>query len=101
MKVTLFDFVKPSPAGSTWGLGGTCVNVGCIPKKLMHRAAVLGEDIKDAQEFGWSYGGEVNHDLGENEKCCPRPHWLHELGIQGPAERQKGHISERLCGDDR
>lgn len=25
------------------GLGGTCVNVGCIPKKLMHRAAVIGK----------------------------------------------------------
>lgn len=26
-KVTLFDFVKPSTQGTTWGLGGTCVNV--------------------------------------------------------------------------
>ena len=25
------------------GLGGTCVNVGCIPKKLMHQAALLGK----------------------------------------------------------
>ena len=33
-------------AGSTWGLGGTCVNVGCIPKKLMHQAALLGQAIK-------------------------------------------------------
>lgn len=36
-KVAVFDFVKPSPYGSVWGLGGTCVNVGCIPKKLMHQ----------------------------------------------------------------
>ncbi|KAJ1448716.1 thioredoxin reductase [Pelagophyceae sp. CCMP2097] len=35
-RTACLDFVKPSPAGSTWGLGGTCVNVGCIPKKLMH-----------------------------------------------------------------
>jgi ribulose 1,5-bisphosphate synthetase/thiazole synthase len=28
-KVAVCDFVKPSPAGTTWGLGGTCVNVGC------------------------------------------------------------------------
>lgn len=34
-KVALFDFVKPTPIGSKWGLGGTCVNVGCIPKKLV------------------------------------------------------------------
>lgn len=42
-KVAVLDFVKPSPQGSTWGLGGTCVNVGCIPKKLMHTAALLGK----------------------------------------------------------
>ena len=38
-RVAVCNFVKPSPAGTTWGLGGTCVNVGCIPKKLMHEAA--------------------------------------------------------------
>jgi len=52
-KVAVCDFVKPSPAGTTWGLGGTCVNVGCIPKKLMHQAALLGEAVKDAGSFGW------------------------------------------------
>lgn len=39
LSVALFDYVSPSPQGSTWGLGGTCVNVGCIPKKLFHIAA--------------------------------------------------------------
>lgn len=33
-KVGCLDFVKPSPYGTSWGLGGTCVNVGCIPKKV-------------------------------------------------------------------
>jgi len=32
------------------------VNVGCIPKKLMHQAAQLGEAIKDAKEYGWDIG---------------------------------------------
>ena len=27
-KVAVLDYVKPSPAGTQWGLGGTCVNVG-------------------------------------------------------------------------
>lgn len=49
-KVALADFVKPSPIGTTWGLGGTCVNVGCIPKKLMHYAGILSEQRED-QEF--------------------------------------------------
>jgi glutathione reductase (NADPH) len=34
-------------------LGGTCVNVGCIPKKLFHYAAHYGEDFADAAAFGW------------------------------------------------
>jgi len=62
-KVAVLDFVKPSPAGTTWGLGGTCVNVGCIPKKLMHQAALLGESVKDAKSFGWTVDkDQVSHD---------------------------------------
>jgi len=54
-KVAVLDFVKPSPKGTKWGLGGTCVNVGCIPKKLMHQAALLNESITaDAKPFGIS-----------------------------------------------
>lgn len=41
-KVGLADFVKPSPIGTKWGLGGTCVNVGCIPKKMFHYAGMRG-----------------------------------------------------------
>jgi thioredoxin/glutathione reductase (selenoprotein) len=52
-KVAILDFVKPSPAGSVWGLGGTCVNVGCIPKKLMHNAALLGEHSHASASYGW------------------------------------------------
>ena len=33
--------------------GGTCVNVGCVPKKLMVNAAEYGMWIEDAQAFGW------------------------------------------------
>ena len=40
------------------GLGGTCVNVGCIPKKLMHQAAILGKSLDDARKFGWQFGTE-------------------------------------------
>jgi len=57
-KVAVFDFVKPSPQGTTWDIGGTCVNVGCIPKKLMHTAAIHGEAHHDAKSFGWSAPGQ-------------------------------------------
>ncbi|CAN0163836.1 unnamed protein product [Ectocarpus sp. 6 AP-2014] len=60
-KVVLFDFVKPSPQGTKWGLGGTCVNVGCVPKKLMHYAGLLGAGMHDAKAFGWKVGNP-EHD---------------------------------------
>lgn len=34
-------------------LGGTCVNVGCVPKKLMSYAAHYSEDIELSRSFGW------------------------------------------------
>ncbi len=34
-------------------LGGTCVNVGCVPKKLMVFASHFSEDFEDAEGFGW------------------------------------------------
>ena len=37
-------------------LGGTCVNVGCIPKKLLVYAAHFAEDFEDAAGFGWTVG---------------------------------------------
>jgi glutathione reductase (NADPH) len=36
--------------------GGTCVNVGCIPKKLFSYAAHLREDFEVAASFGWTVG---------------------------------------------
>jgi len=35
-------------------LGGTCVNVGCVPKKLFVYASEYSEAFQDAQGFGWS-----------------------------------------------
>lgn len=37
-------------------LGGTCVNVGCVPKKLLVYGAHFADDFKQAQGFGWSVG---------------------------------------------
>jgi glutathione reductase (NADPH) len=37
-------------------LGGTCVNVGCIPKKLLVYASEFAEDFKDSTGFGWTVG---------------------------------------------
>jgi glutathione reductase (NADPH) len=37
-------------------LGGTCVNVGCVPKKLLVYASRFAEEFEDAAGFGWSVG---------------------------------------------
>ena len=36
--------------------GGTCVNVGCIPKKLFSFAAHFREDVEIAAGYGWTAG---------------------------------------------
>ena len=36
--------------------GGTCVNVGCVPKKLFACAAHMSEEFRDARRFGWRLG---------------------------------------------
>src|SRR5579862_8865021 len=43
-------------------LGGTCVNVGCVPKKIMWNAAELGSAL-DHDAAGYGFGlGETRHD---------------------------------------
>jgi glutathione reductase (NADPH) len=36
-------------------LGGTCVNLGCVPKKLFVYASHYAEDFSDARAYGWSF----------------------------------------------
>jgi len=37
-------------------LGGTCVNVGCVPKKLFVYASSFAEEFRAAKGFGWQLG---------------------------------------------
>ncbi|WP_426139363.1 glutathione-disulfide reductase [Pseudomonas sp. DWP3-1-2] len=37
-------------------LGGTCVNVGCVPKKFLVYGAHFSEDFEQAKSFGWTSG---------------------------------------------
>lgn len=61
-KVGLADFVVPTPIGTKWGLGGTCVNVGCIPKKMMHFAANLYENLDQYENVGYPHKLSKGHD---------------------------------------
>ncbi|HKI64019.1 MAG TPA: glutathione-disulfide reductase [Burkholderiales bacterium] len=56
--------VRASRVAATYGarvaiaesgrFGGTCVNIGCIPKKLFSYAAHFRDDFEDAAAYGWS-----------------------------------------------
>jgi glutathione reductase (NADPH) len=63
--------------------GGTCVNVGCIPKKLFAYAAHFREDFELAKSFGW-IGGE------------PRFHWPTLLGNKDREIARLNAIYERV-----
>ncbi len=45
--------VALAEAGGTAMLGGTCVNMGCIPKKLYSYAAQFAESFEESHGFGW------------------------------------------------
>lgn len=64
--------------------GGTCVNVGCVPKKVMFNAAHVLETIKEAKEFGITVG-EVSFDWATlqryRERYIQRLNGIYEHGI--------------------
>lgn len=59
--VLVFDYVRPTVHNTKWGLGGTCVNVGCVPKKLMHYSSLMGSILNfDAPYVGWDINLKSN-----------------------------------------
>uniref|UniRef100_A0A803Y1Y3 thioredoxin-disulfide reductase (NADPH) n=1 Tax=Meleagris gallopavo TaxID=9103 RepID=A0A803Y1Y3_MELGA len=106
-KVAVLDYVEPSPRGTKWGLGGTCVNVGCIPKKLMHQAALLGGALKDAQHYGWSMAHPVHHSWSVMAQAVQNYvkslNWGHRVQLQDKKVKyfnMKGSFldSHTVCG---
>lgn len=51
-------------------LGGTCVNVGCVPKKLFVYASQLLAELEDGKGYGWTNEGKFEfnwHTLIKNK----------------------------------
>ncbi|HEY7377177.1 MAG TPA: glutathione-disulfide reductase [Steroidobacteraceae bacterium] len=66
-------------------LGGTCVNVGCIPKKIMWYAAALAEGVEDARGYGFDV--ELRgHDWGllkeRRDAYVLKLNGIYERGLQ-------------------
>lgn len=67
-------------------VGGTCVNVGCIPKKLYSYAAHYGEAFAQARGFGW-------------EVAPPRFDWATLKANRAREIARLNGIYERLLAD--
>ena len=46
-------------------VGGTCLNWGCIPSKVLKRSADMLQEFKHAKEFGITVGGDAACDMGQ------------------------------------
>ena len=59
---------------------GTCVNVGCVPKKLMTYGAHYAHDMHDAENFGWEVCAPTTcptrHCFREEQWGAARVTWL-------------------------
>jgi len=53
-KVAMIDLSLEHGPPNYSAIGGTCVNVGCVPKKLMVYASKYREEFSDAEGYGWS-----------------------------------------------
>ncbi|CAB9497253.1 Glutathione reductase, chloroplastic (Fragment) [Seminavis robusta] len=69
-------------------LGGTCVNVGCVPKKVMWNAASIAETLHDMKHYGFSTSSnnDVSFDwtfIKENrDKYIARLNSIYERNIE-------------------
>ena len=89
-------------------LGGTCVNVGCVPKKLMWHASDIQDKLKEAHEYGFTDAGRSFsvpsvdwHTLAEK-----RDAYIRRLNGIYDNNLQKDHVAYisghgRLLGDGR
>lgn len=78
-------------------LGGTCLNIGCIPTKTLVKIASLYKDIKRSEEFGIEVEGyKLNEETiyERKKKSCKVASRRHRLSFQRLSEP---HIHPRLC----
>jgi glutathione reductase (NADPH) len=65
-------------------LGGTCVNVGCVPKKIMWHAAELAQMLRDAPDYGFDVA-ESGHNwerlVERREKYIRRLNGIYERNL--------------------
>ena len=65
-------------------IGGTCVNVGCVPKKAMWYAAQISDALKYANDYGFNLekkGFNWSHLVKNREAYIERIHGAYQRGF--------------------
>ena len=65
-------------------LGGTCVNVGCVPKKAMWYAGQISDALKYAHDYGFNLeqkGFDWSHLVKNREAYIERIHGAYQRGF--------------------
>jgi glutathione reductase (NADPH) len=65
--------------------GGTCVNLGCVPKKLMVHASELRHELTEGAGFGWTASGTFDWPTfrANKDKAITRLSGLYEKLLHG------------------
>ncbi|ETV90851.1 glutathione-disulfide reductase [Aphanomyces invadans] len=78
------------------GMGGTCVNVGCVPKKIMYNAGVHAEILHSAKDY--SFKDVVNVKFGSFDWAAMKAkrdayvNWLSAAYEEGLGEENIDHV---------
>ncbi|HXV40013.1 MAG TPA: glutathione-disulfide reductase [Steroidobacteraceae bacterium] len=76
-------------------IGGTCVNVGCVPKKLMYHAAELAHGIADAAGYGFDVALRAHDWRALKERRDAYVRKLHGIYLENLAKRGVTLLTER------
>jgi cation diffusion facilitator CzcD-associated flavoprotein CzcO len=91
---------RPGRSGRRPYLGGTCVNVGCVPKKLFVYGSHFAEEFADAAAYGWDVGAE-RFDwprLRDNKtREIERLNGIYRNLLRVPASRSSGAVPAARC----
>lgn len=78
-------------------IGGTCVNVGCVPKKVMWFGANLAHALEDAKDYGFDLqnnGFDWNHLVTKREKYIAGiNNWYHNYLADSNIDELQGFAS--------
>lgn len=87
-KVAVIDLQKHHGPPYFSALGGTCVNVGCVPKKLMVTGAGYMDTIRESAGFGW-----------ELDRDSVKPNWQTLIAAKNKAVSDINKSYEGMFAD--